>query len=254
VGLITLKWWVFKHADASTHTVLASHDGDALISERAIGNAGGRIVVWTSSADAKWNNWPLASSFVPLVDETVFHLASSASSASRGRRLDAGQTLVWTNPADAPPSPIIGAQVTGPDGQIASAHIRGEGARAVVSYDDTSVPGLYALSLGSNRPNVYYGVGIDPRELDAATLADADYDWLKSEHFVRDAIQPDALGSVIGTSSHTVDLWRWLALAVLGLLVFETFMTWRMVRLQAANRIAASSAAQIAARWKEAGA
>jgi len=38
---------------------------------------------------------------------------------------------------------------------------------------------------------------------------------------------------VIGTATRTLELWPWLAFGVVALLLMETFLTWRMLRLQA---------------------
>ena len=58
-----------------------------------------------------------------------------------------------------------------------------------LSYNDTAEPGLYAVRFDPTTvpQPVYYGVGIDRRELDPAALTDADYAWLKNRGYVERA-------------------------------------------------------------------
>jgi hypothetical protein len=83
---------------------------------------------------------------------------------------------------------------------------------------------------------VYYSVGIDARELDSAALSPGDVSALKESGFIQARLTPDKLSAVLAAPGSGSELWPMLAFAVVGLLVLETFMTYRMVRLQSSSR------------------
>ena len=242
-GALTRQWWALTPRDGDEQVVLASAGGgagggDPLVLERPVGRNGGRLVVWCSSADGAWNNWPLMPNFVPLVNETVHHLAGASVKSAAARRLDAGMPLEWAAPAE---PRVKSATITRPDGKTVQKNPAVTGGMQRVVYNDTAVPGLYAMRFDNTSvaQPVYFGVGIDRRELDNATLGEADHAWLKAHGVVEKRIEWDELASVLGGESRGAELWKWLALGVLGLLVFETVMTRRMVRLQDAPAVAA---------------
>ena len=231
-GAATRQWWAVAPRDGDEQVVLAAAGTpDPLVLERPVGRNGGRLVVWCTSADGAWNNWPLMPNFVPLVNETVYHLARGNSSQEQ-RRIDAGSPIEWSGPAD---PPVKFVTITRPDGKTVTRQATLSGGRQRVTYNDTADPGLYTLRFDPTEvpQPVYFAVGIDRAELDPATLSEADYAWLKSRGFVDRRITPDDIPAALGAATPAAELSRWLALGVLGLLVFETVMTRRMVRLQA---------------------
>jgi hypothetical protein len=175
--------------------------------------------------------------FVPLVNETVYHLAGGKTGPDRARALEAGSPLEWS----AGPEPRArAATITRPDGTTAARQPTLAGGRQRLTYNDTAEPGLYTLRFDPTEvpQPVYYGVVIDRRELDATPLSDADYAWLNSRGFVERRVGAGDLASALGGVNRGAELWRWLGLGVLALLVFETIMTRRMVRLQVGSAAA----------------
>jgi hypothetical protein len=230
-GAATRQWWAVSPRDGDEEVVLAAAgSGEPLVMERAVGRSGGRVVVWYTSADGTWNNWPLMPNFVPLVNETVYHLAGAARQSPR-RRLDAGTPIEWSAGAE---PPVKTATITRPGGKTVTRQPSFAGGRQRLTYNDTAEPGLYTLRFDATAvpQPVYFAVGIDRAELDPATLSEADYAWLTNRGF-RHRIRPDDLAAALGAATPPAEMSRWLALGVLGLLVFETVMTRRMVRLQA---------------------
>ena len=234
-GVVATRWWPLKATPPDARVVLATTTGEPLVLDRAIGSAGGHVVLWTTSADARWNTLPLASGFVPLVQETLLHLAGPAIGATYGRNVEAGKPIVWRGAA----SPaVISATITRmEDGVSTPLKVSGESGRAVARYADTHVPGVYEMRFApSEVPQpVYFSVGIDPRELDPATLSSGDLSWLKENGFLQARLSPEKLSAVLAAPGSGSELWPTLAFAVVGLLVLETFMTYRMIRLQASG-------------------
>ncbi|HEY8667931.1 MAG TPA: BatA domain-containing protein [Tepidisphaeraceae bacterium] len=248
-GVVTSQWWQLVPKPGDSRTILAASTGDPLILEKNIGFNGGRVVVWATSVDGNWNNWNLATNFVPLVNETLYHLASPVTRNGRKQQLEANQAIEFsaeapsstpaapaTPPAPAvPPAPAIeSVQITSPDGTNTSIRPILTGGKYVVSFNNTYTPGLYTMRFtptGVPQP-IYYGVGIDRRELDPAILSATDISWLKTQGYLQDRINVDGIPTALGTATPGTEIWPYLAFSVLGLLLLETLLTKRMVRLQ----------------------
>ena len=106
----------------------------------------------------------------------------------------------------------------------------------MVTYPDTYLPGIYRLQFTPTEIQpVYYGVNIDRRELDATTLGSDDIDWLKKGEFLDPGyavITTADLPTIIRRENKGTELWGWLGGFLLVSLVFETFMTYRLIATQ----------------------
>jgi hypothetical protein len=239
-GATVSAWWSLTRMSPDMHTILATTTGeggtnagggDPLVTEMSLGNNGGRVILWTTSAyDPAWNNLPVVPNFTPLVNETLLHLASSQAQA-QSRDLDAGQTLLWSGPAL---PPIDSATLESPNGAAHPVQPELRGDRYILTSNDTHAPGLYELHFSppSIPQPVYYSVKIDRAELDPAILSSADFDWLKTNHYLRDNLTPATLPKALNAQVGGAELWWLLAVMVLALLVIEAFLTSRMVKQQ----------------------
>ncbi len=236
-GAVTSQWWSIQPSDPDARIVLANTGGDPLIIERPMKN-GGLVAIWATSADAQWNNWPFMRNFVPLVNETVNHLASGQTRGMENKILEAGAAIVWSGPG----KPAVQAvDVTLPDGTVDG------NKRAVLTnnryefrYNNAFLPGLYQLRFKPTEVQpqpIFYGVGINSKEQDRNTLSAKDLDRLVSAGYLdkRSKIDADEIPAVIRQQNTGSDIWKWLALFVLANLLVETYMTYRMVGLQ--NRV-----------------
>jgi hypothetical protein len=233
-GVVALNWWPVTADAPDARAIVSTTTNAALIFERPVGSAGGRIVLWTSSVDGRWNTLPLAAAFVPLVNETLLHLAGPAVGATHDRHLDSGRPIAWSGPVS--PSPMS-ATLTRPDAPREPVPLKlvTESGRTVARYEGTHAPGLYELRFTPTAipQPVYYSVSIDPKELDPAVLSSADVSSLKENGFIQARLTADELSHLLAAPGSGSELWPALALATLGLLVLESVMTYRMVRLQA---------------------
>jgi hypothetical protein len=87
--------WLLK-ADA-WDTLARFTDGSAALLERSEGK--GRVVLFTSDLDRRWNDFPLHASFVPFAVETLHHVA--------GARDDAREYVVGRVPDGVRPAPGV---------------------------------------------------------------------------------------------------------------------------------------------------
>jgi hypothetical protein len=218
------QWWPVKPTPtAGMHTVLATTTGDAIATEMDLGKSGGRVVVWTSPVNGTWNFLHTSPVVVPLVQETLFHLASG-SAGDTVRQADAGQTLVWSGPL----SPAVeSAKALLPDGTSKPLTVQLRGEKYVTSFNDTFLPGLYEMRFvpASVPQPVYYSVNIDRQELDFTSLAAADVKWLEDKGIIKDRITAETVPQALEAMAGGVELWGLLGFLVLALLVVEVAIT-----------------------------
>ena len=283
-GMTTQRWWKLSSQEGDAQIPLATADGggpglpsDPLILERAVGSAGGRLVIWTSPVDGTsgWNNWTTMKAFAPMVNLTAYRLAGGITKGQEAR-VESGKSLVWASPVlrdaasgsgggGAGGSAAGGQQLVFPDGQATppvqwAEAVGPSGVKSRVRpvtrdgrqwafFGDTFEPGKYEVRFDNSQlPPVYYGVGIDPAELDETTLTADDRKWLASDDhkFVEKAIEPGDFAATLATGvvgDKGMDLWPWLAAGLLAILLSETFLTHRMIRRQTGPATAAAGPA-----------
>jgi hypothetical protein len=241
-GVTLDQWWALDAANSGQRVVLATSTGDPLVLDHLAGSQGGHVVIWTTTADGQWNNLPLVTNFLPLVHETLYQLASGQT-MGLNRRMESGGDIVWTGPAQ---PAVESAQITQPDTTVHRADpLLGNDGKWLIRYTDTYQPGLYELGFAPPEipQPVYYSVNINQKELDPATLAAADLAWLKDNSYVKERITSDGLAAALGAQNRGTELWPYLALGVIGMLVLETFLTRRILRLQVDGKIAGAKLA-----------
>jgi len=223
--------WHKLELQPGVRPVLATVTGDPLVIDHDVGTSGGRIITWATSVDAKWSNLPLLPNFVPLANETLYHLAAPQA-ATQVYQLDAGETLLWSSPPNT--RAVESVRMIRPDGthRDLAAQLRGD--RYLLSTNDTTLPGLYQLQFTPSAvsPPVYYAVSFDRRELETTSLSISDTESLKQAGLIRDRLTRDTLASALAASPTGTELYPLLGLLVLALLVTEVFLTRQHMRKQ----------------------
>ena len=223
----------------------------------------GNVLLLTSPLDADWNSLPARPDFVAFVHELLFQLASR-----RGERnVAVGQPLVSTLPNEVQPVEAeaeAGASADfvfeGPDGKPREAKINGEGTSRLLMLDDTSLPGMYSLrrkvpadeqrlagkaeadrkpvAPEKNKPakplaaqgRELFVVNADRAESNLAPLTDEQMASITADErlqFIREGREIQAAAS---KELPRHELWQFLFLAFLVLLVGEVLMTRKLVR------------------------
>lgn len=224
------QYWDFETVGQQV-TVLTTTNGDPLVVQQAQGGNGGRAILWTTGIEnMRWSNIILGANFVPLVHETLYAMAAGQGRAAV-RRLDAGQPITWTGPNN---PAVESVTIARPDGKPARAPQPAlVGGKFVIDYNDTYVPGLYALSFkpASIPQPIHYAVGIDKNELDPRNLSDGDLGSLVDRGLIRRAIAPTDIPTVFEARQQGEELWPYVAALVLALLLLETWFTRRAIRM-----------------------
>ncbi len=233
VHVTLTRWWRLRERNPRERALLATNTGDPLVVQKKVGSRGGGVLLWTTSVDGHWNDWPMqAGSFVPLVNQSVYELAMGRRRMTDRHYLKPGDSIIWTGPA----RPVIdSAVIVNPRGvahkvqpQLTGNH------RYLIAWDHTGRPGLYELHFKPSTVSqpVYYSVGIDPAQLNPQMISKADVTQLIRHGYIRARIQPGGIAAALGVLSRGVDLWPLLAMLVLLLLVCEALGCRRMVRRQ----------------------
>ncbi|MCL2640049.1 MAG: VWA domain-containing protein, partial [Phycisphaerales bacterium] len=227
-GVTFRAWWPLTPTSPNLRTILATTTGSPLILETDLGTAGGRIIIWTTpNYSPQWNNLYISgSSIVPLVNETLIHLAS-AKKRNLPRSLNPGDSILWNGPST---PPIESATLIAPDGTAQPLQPQLRGDRYFITTK-VLTPGLHQLTFtpATIPQPVYYSVNLDPRELDPAIVSAADIEWLTPTHLTA-RLTPETLPKALDAQPTGLELWWPLAMILMMLLLLETFTTSRLAK------------------------
>jgi hypothetical protein len=202
--------------DRARPQVLATFDDGA--PALAVAQRGrGRVLLFTSSADRDWTDWPIRTSFLPAMQRFAAFLAGALEErreapavvgTPRKVRLGAGESLV---------------SLVGPDGRERPA---GELRRAGLAEEAPGVygftprePGLWGVKVAARgeerlEPRLAFAVAPDPRESDTRRLAPAELTaWFGGDRLAKVEGEARAAGS-------GKELPLWSILLVLGIAAF----------------------------------
>ncbi|HXV50165.1 MAG TPA: BatA domain-containing protein [Candidatus Binatia bacterium] len=132
---------VWSYARGGGKTLISLANGDPLLLEQKIG--AGKVMLMTTSADRDWNDLPVKTVYLPLVQSLAQYLAGGKLGS-----LDAGIAVGAARELSLPPS-FVGKnlRVTKPDKTILEIPIAGEKQRATATIEDHDRAGIYRLTL-----------------------------------------------------------------------------------------------------------
>jgi hypothetical protein len=174
----------------------------------------GRVMLFTSTLDRDWNDLPIHTGFLPLVQQSVRHLARK-----QPRRVT-DEILVGRGVA-LPTLELTRLEVRPPEGRATVFEGERIAGRSVVRFLATDRPGLYKVigtdATGSrDLDELAFAVNIDPRGSD---LTPADPSKLPPSGTGR--------GGTDDTHERRVELWHAVAAGLLLLLLIESLLTLR---------------------------
>ncbi|HUG17457.1 MAG TPA: hypothetical protein VMM56_00670, partial [Planctomycetaceae bacterium] len=187
----------------------------------------GRILVLASSLDADWNTLPAKPDYVPFLHEAIFYLAS----AGTKRNVTAGVPLLLPVSADFPANEFA---FFDPRDKPHDVNITGTEERPLVRLTDTSLPGRYSLERkpkdSDPRSREFFVVDFDRGESDLTPLDETELAFLTAEDRMTVVKTQEELRDSLLTDSSKAELWYWFLFIFLGFLVFEVWMTRRLVQ------------------------
>ncbi len=200
--------------DGGERKVLARFSNGAVAMVEAA-HGKGRLLLYCSTLDRDWNDLPIHPGFLPLVEESVKHLAR------KHERMDAGEIVVGRSVA-LPTLDLQKLEVRAPDGK--SAVFEGERleGRSSVRFIATDLPGIYRV-IGTDRTGatrdrdeLAFAVNLDPRGSDMTVVPATKLP--PSGH---------GAGDEPAQSEHRVELWHAVAAGLLLLLLLESILLQR---------------------------
>ena len=240
-GLVASYWkLVVDGRDPDVRIGARLDQGDPLLVERQFGQ--GYILLTSLALDRRDSNLPSLASFVPMVHELVYYLATPLNTSANikpGTEYAFELTVPLSFARDLPGA-AIGVRL--PSGGERTATLAAGGPRSVVRFNETREPGLYRMTLpaalaqplaGSTNPvtQLAFTVIRQPEESTFAALSDADLAIVRThvDSFVagtREELLTAFAGDVPGQ-----ELWRVLALcAILTLLAETALARWIAVK------------------------
>lgn len=207
------------------HVMMKLDNGDPFLIARNVGR--GLVMQFTNPLDGDWGTMIGKNDFVPFLHEMVFAVAA----AKTGRNSEVGIPLSTPIPAEWPVDLVF----DGPDGAPLKAEVSGEGAERVARSPATTLPGVYRLHPAANggagvQAAEMFVVQSDRAESNLNALEPIDREFLSKEDRVRFAEKPQDLTAAAVDRTSRNEMWWLMLLALLGLMVFETFMTRRLVQ------------------------
>jgi hypothetical protein len=197
----------------------------------------GRVIVFTSSLNADWNEWPRTLSYAPFIQEVLRFTVSGGTRAT----VQAGDPLEEYVPAN-----FVGlsATVTHEDGAaLEPVPVVGQDEAGLIRVPAADRAGVYRMSV-AGKPDALFAVNVpvvsptggaesDLRRLTAADLRaaapDADIqvvDDVSEIHRRASASAPTANGEPAAVEPRGPAVARVLFFVVLGLIVLETVLAW----------------------------
>ncbi len=207
---------------------------DVLVVERRRGL--GLVTLLATTLNADWTDLPLQAAYVPLMRGIVGQLGSFITPP---RNLQPGEPIIYAQPDGATSSPGAtngtsrgAALPTGEDpfGKPLRLSLGAwEGRNAVVS-EPLLTPGIYTLNDPKGAGAVRFAVAVSPAESALLPVTDAEIAQLFNEK-PSAFHSPEQIAATLDPARRqSVELWRWLLVAALGLLFLETVMTRREAR------------------------
>ena len=208
----------------------------------------GRVIVYTSSFNQDWTDWPVLPSYLPFMHELLRFAAANPDrhTVRVGDKLDE-----FFPPAAAG----LTAGLSGPDGKTATLPIELRDEAGVAEYADATLGGFYRLGVGAARDRVF---AVNPpetspgggTEFDLKRVDPADLKAVGPLQIVSDPADYQPGGDETGVVSittprpHGPTLARWALWAALAALLLEVVLAWRFGPARTPGAGAARAAAR----------
>jgi hypothetical protein len=203
-------------------------NGSPLLLERDFGH--GRVILMTSPLDSDWSTLPAKPDYVPFLHELLFHLASGSRAS---RNVSVGESIMLPVTRDFDNGAFV---FHGPGKLILPVSLGGDERRRQARLDDTTIPGVYRLTPALNgepkqgehgEPSV---VNFDRRESDLTLLSPEQLQTLEGSNRLKIVADLAEMRKAMVSGEAKFEFWQLMLLIVLGMLVFEVWLTRRLVQ------------------------
>lgn len=192
----------------------------------------GRVIVYTSSLNTDWTDWPILPSFLPFAHETLRYAAANPDRHT----VRVGEPIEEFLPVT---SVGLTAQVTGPESIGGSVPVTAGDETGLARFTDTTLSGLYRVVLGGRRDRVF-AVNVPEStpgggsESDLRRLSPEELRPLGTIPIVTDpsdaklAASVDSIQVTMVPRAHGPTIARWLLALGLFVMLVELWLAWRL--------------------------
>lgn len=218
-GLLTAAFYRYLALENTSSALITFANGAPLLLEGKVG--AGRVLLFTSSADADWNDLGLKTGYLPLMQSLVQYSAG-LDSAKESDSLLVGQPkgiTTWAKEAGKP------AKVTNPAGSETSLLLSLNADKAGATFANNQWPGVYKVALPQS--DYLYAVNVPGEESDLGKLSKEELSKklaLVPLELVEYKSEAD-LAALYGTRK---ELWPFFLLFIILLMVGETVLANRL--------------------------
>lgn len=196
-------------------------NGAPAIVERSTGR--GRVMLVGTTAGTEWNDLAVRPAFVPTLHRSLAYLAGARETRQNVR---AGAPVTLRLPSEAAGGDAVIFAPGTPERRLTRV-VRGGPEGAVLAFDDTRQAGAYRISLagsGSSEPLAILAAQMDPAESDLTEISPEDRLELERVAQVVEWAPGTNLREVFERARVGVELWMPLLLAVIALVLLETWL------------------------------
>lgn len=206
-----------------THVAARLNTGDPWMVVRSYDR--GNVVQLAGPVDDAWSTLPGRRALAPLLHELVFFLAGHR----RGRNVESGAPLLLDIPRGDRADQYL---FVSPTGERLPAAPAGDELHPAIRLGDTSLPGVYRVEKPDDPAwkEQLFVVNFDRSESDLTPLTDAELEKLTEGDRFRVVESVRRMAELEAADAPRAELWAALLCFVLGLLVFEIFLTRRLVQ------------------------
>jgi hypothetical protein len=210
--------------------------GDASEPDPAIvemSHSRGRVLLYTSTFNADWTDWPVLPSFLPMTHELLRYAAT----APDRHTVRVGEAIEEFPPASASG---LTATIAGPELIAATVPVTVSDDGLAIRFADTTISGLYRIGVAGKRDGVF-AVNVPEKssgrgsESDLQHVAPAEFQAVSPAIQVVDSPKDIRIQSDDGTGTmvvtprpHGPTIARWILVAALIAILVELIFAWRV--------------------------
>ncbi len=221
-----LLWYnlvAFPEAGGMKPNVIAGlTNGDPFLVEKEFGK--GRVILSAVPCDDSWSDFPRRRSYLQLNQQLVTYLASTIFPP---RNIEVGNRIAAFLPIDAVGKTGV---LTGPDGRKRKLPVMNQdGARGLVEFEDTIIPGLYVLETPAGEV-LHYVVKTSRKESDLSLLDEEEFEELADEMGATPVTSGEEYRRLDEQRRFGREIWHILIWFVVALVFLELYMQYRFGR------------------------
>ncbi|HLX11360.1 MAG TPA: BatA domain-containing protein [Bacteroidota bacterium] len=240
----TITSVVQRQSGREGHTIVSLTDGTPFLSEHRLGR--GKILFYSVAPVLSWSDFPVRGIFVPMIFRSVVYASSSAIESqsavvgsdlfltAKARPAGGGESASMQYTLYSPDSsqerilPAASIPENGSDGAKPDLVSNRQNGALTFVKPHIAVPGFYLLKQGRDTLGVA-SVNIDQKESDTRKIAESDlldvaHTWGGYVKVVPATDQPAELQTVVLQSRFGVELWKYLVLLALLLILAEMLL------------------------------